>query len=142
MLEKLNAELKSAMVEKNENKKIILREAISALKLMEKEAHKEITEKEAEPLLESMTKQLEKAIKLYEDGGREDLAQPEREKMEVIKSYLPKKMTEEEVRGEVTEMLKGMDTSNLGKVKGQIIPKFKGRADGGLVGKVIGDLIK
>ena len=85
-------------------------------------------------------KQRKESITQFEDGDRQDLADKEKMELAIIEEYLPKMLTEEEVREVVSKKISDMDASgpqDMGKVMGPIMGMLKGKADGGLVSKVV-----
>jgi uncharacterized protein YqeY len=69
-----------------------------------------------------------------------DLANAEKEELEVIESYLPKMMNEEEIASVADETIKTVGATSpqdMGKVMGAIMPKVKGKADGALVSRIV-----
>jgi uncharacterized protein YqeY len=84
-------------------------------------------------LLQKLVKSRQESLAIYEKQGREDLARPEREEIEVISRYLPEPMTDAEVEAMVREVIEQTGASSLrdmGKVMGQANARAAGRADG------------
>lgn len=101
--------IKDAMHQKN-------RELLNVLKLIKAEflkkqtepgrKTKELTDEEQTKVLLKMASQREDSIKQYIDGGRQDLADAERKELEIIKTFIPKQPTDEELAYYVTEVIK------------------------------------
>src|SRR5690554_3994078 len=85
-------------------------------------------------------KQRRDSIAQFEAGDREDLAKIEREELEIIESYLPEMLGEDEVRKIVIEKISALGASgpgDMGKVMGALMGALKGKADGGLISSVV-----
>ena len=87
-------------------------------------------------ILTSYAKKRRESIKGFEQGGRDDLAESERQELEIVIAYLPEQMGEDEIRAEVERIIADTGAGgpqDMGKVMGQMMAKFKGRVDGGVV---------
>ena len=87
-------------------------------------------------VLTSAAKKRKEAIKAYTDGARDELAEKERQELEIINSYLPEQLSETEVESKMTEIIErvgAVGLKDLGKVMREAMQEFKGRADGKLV---------
>ena len=139
----LKDELKQSMLAKNSEKTSTLRMVISALGYYEIEkggAGYEATEEDIEAILQKQAKQRRDSIEQFKAGNRPELAEKETKELELIEAYLPKQMDEEEVKrlvNEAVEQTGATTQSDLGKVMGALMPKIKGKADGGLVSKLV-----
>lgn len=148
ILEKINEDYKNAVREKDENKKQTLNLLKSAIKYREIELRssgKEITEEEIISVIQKEIKKRREAMELYEKGGRSDLYEKEKTELEILESYLPKQLTEDELKfviKEVIETVGAKSPSDIGKVMREVMPKVKGRADGSLVKKLVEELLK
>ena len=134
--QKLQEDLKTAMKEKDKLRVSTLRMLISELKNAQLDAREELSEEMELSVLTSYAKKRRESIKGYEQGGRDDLAGNEREELELVMAYLPEQMGEDEIRAEVDKLITDTGASgpkDMGKVMGQMMAKFKGRVDGGLV---------
>lgn len=142
------SDIKTAMKAKDQDRLRVLRSLKAAL--LEKEISKreggsaELSEEDVVQVLQKAAKQRKDSITQYREGDREDLAEAEEKELEIIESYLPEMMDEEEIRSvakEVIDQTGAENMSDMGKVMGQIMPKVKGKADGSLVNKVVRDLL-
>ena len=80
----------------------------------------------------------------FRGGGRKDLADKEESEMKILMAYLPEQMSEEEIRKEIQTAISeiGAKTAKeMGKVIGAVMPKVKGRADGGTVSRIAKELL-
>jgi len=139
----LKDELKQSMLSKNADKTSTLRMVISALGYYEIEkggAGYEATEEDIEAVLQRQAKQRRDSIEQFKAGGRDELAAKEAKELELLESYLPKQMDEEEVKKLVDEAIAqtgATSASDMGKVMGALMPKVKGKADGSLVSRLV-----
>lgn len=140
--ERINADIKAAMLAKEKEKLAALRD-IKAKLLLEATSGSggEITEETAMKIVMKMHKQRIETYDLYVEQGRQDLADDELFQAKVIEAYLPKMLSEDEVRTEVTQAISATGASgpqDMGKVMGMLTGKLAGKADG----KVIAALVK
>lgn len=131
---RLNAALKEAMLAKNQRAVSTVRLILAALKDRDIAARTRgveggIDETEILSMLQTMIKQRGESIKLYEQGGRLELAEQEREEIVIIEGFLPKQMSEEEVSAAVAAAI--ADTGATGiKDMGRVMAELKGRHAG------------
>ncbi|MEO2069035.1 MAG: GatB/YqeY domain-containing protein [Desulfurobacteriaceae bacterium] len=142
--ERLLADMKEALKSKDKVKLSTIRMINSLIKNAEIEKRGELTDEEIVKLLQKYAKQRREAIEMYEKGGRQDLVEKEKAELAVVESYLPKQMSEEEVKKLVEEAIKEVGATSpkdLGKVMQFVMPKVKGRADGSVVNKIARELL-
>jgi uncharacterized protein len=141
--QQLKEELKQSMLAKNAEKTSTLRMVISALGYYEIEkggAGYVATEEDVEAVLQKQAKQRRDSIEQFKAGGRDELAEKETNELNLIESYLPAQMSEEEVKKLVDEAVVATGASapsDMGKVMGALMPKIKGKADGSLVSRLV-----
>lgn len=138
-------DIKKAMKAKDSDQLRVLRSIKS--KLMEKEISErkggegdEISDEQATEVLLKAAKQRRESIEQFEEGGRTDLAEKEKTELDVIESYLPEMMSEEEVRNAVKQKIEELGAStmsDMGKVMGVLMNELKGKAEGSTVSKVV-----
>lgn len=137
-------DLKEAMKQKQKDRLRVLRSLKS--KLLEKEISErkggegELSDEQAVEVLMKAAKQRKESIEQFEEGDREDLAQNEREELAIIESYLPKMLSEDEIREAVQEKIDELgaeDMSDMGRVMGVMMQELKGKAEGSKVSKVV-----
>lgn len=91
-------------------------------------------------ILTQLAKQRREAIAQYNNVGREDLADQERQELTVIEEYLPQQLSEAEVRAVVSEIIAAVGASSprdMGKVMGPAMARLKGKADGRVVQEMV-----
>ena len=140
----LNDEIKNAMRNKETVKRDALRAVVSDIKLSVKETKHDLSEEEQLVILNKHVKQVKESIEAYTSGNRPDLAEAEEEKLAVLVAFLPKQMTEDEVRALIEKTIteQSLDTSNKGLLMKNLMPLFKGKADGKMVNMLIGSYVK
>lgn len=142
--EQILEDLKSAMKAKDKDRLQVLRSLKAKLQEKEiaerKDGEATLTEDQAIAVLMKAAKQRKESITQFEEGGREDLAEKEKSELAIIEEYLPKMLTEDEVREVVSKKIADLGAEgpqDMGKVMGPIMGILKGKADGGLVSKVV-----
>lgn len=91
-------------------------------------------------VIKRSVKQRKDSIEQFEKGGRDDLAQREKDELAILESYMPAQMSREDIELVVNRMLKTFDTidpSKIGIVVGAVMKELNGAADGSLVKEVI-----
>ncbi len=142
--ERLKADMKEAMKAKDKVKLSTIRMINSLIKNAEIEKRGELTDEEIIQLLMKYAKQRKESIEMYEKGGRQDLVEKEKAELAVVESYLPKQMSEEEIREVVKQTIEEVGASSvkdMGKVMKAVMPKVKGRADGSVVNRIVKELL-
>ena len=139
--EKINADIKTAMLAKDKEKLAVLRDIKSKL-LLEATSGTggEISEETAMKICMKLHKQRMETYEIYTTQNREDLAADELFQAQVIEEYLPKMMSEAEVRAEVIAAIAITGASGpqeMGKVMGVLSRKLAGKADGKLIAALV-----
>ncbi len=115
-----------------------LKEALVAKK------RQDLSQEEIYRIIVSEVNKRKEAIDLFKKGGREDLAQRELKEIEVLESYLPPRLSEEELRSQAMAAIEEVGASSpkdLGKVMKVLMPRVTGRADGSVVNKIVRELL-
>ncbi len=143
----INAEIKTAMLGKKEADLRALR-AIKAAILLAKTAEGstgELTEADESKLLQKLAKQRKDSLEIFRQQNREDLAKKEEEELEVIERFLPKQMTEDELRVALTGIIAAVGAASpadMGKVMGVATKQLAGKADGKAISAMVKELLK
>lgn len=146
--EKINSDIKDAMRSGDTVRRDTLRFLDSAIKNTEIEKKKKeagLSDEEVLEVVARSVKQRNDSIQQYTDGGRPELADKEKAELEILKEYMPKQLSEDEIRKVVKEIISDAGTvsaSDMGKIMGQAMGKLKGKADGNAVKKVVGEELK
>ena len=139
--DKINADIKAAMIAKDKERLAALRDIKSKLLLEATSGSGEVSEEAALKIVMKLHKQRVEAHGIYVAQNREDLAADELFQANVMEEYLPKMLSEEEVRAEVLAAIASTGASSpqeMGKVMGVLSSKLAGKADG----KMISTLVK
>jgi len=144
--QQIMTEMKEAMKSKNEAALRGLR-AIKAEIIKAKTdpgAHGEIDEATEQKFLQKMMKQRRDSLDIFEKQGREDLATKEREEMEIIEKFLPKQLSEAEVKEAVAKIITetgAASPADMGKVMGVASKQLAGLADGKAISAIVKELL-
>jgi uncharacterized protein YqeY len=137
----INADIKSAMLAKEKEKLAALRDIKSKLLLEATSGTSgEVTEEVAMKICMKLHKQRMETYELYIKQNREDLAAEELFQAKVIEAYLPKMLSEDEVRYEVQAAIAQVGASgpqDMGKVMGLLTGKLAGKADGKMISALV-----
>jgi uncharacterized protein YqeY len=142
--EKLEADVKAAMLAKNELVRDTLRMVLADLKRIEVQDGQTLTPEIEKDVLLRAAKVRQQAIDEYTKANRPDLAAKEQAEMGVIQAYLPKSLSEEETRAVVKEVIKDTGTTSkkdMGVVMKAVMARYKGQVDGKSVQKLLGELL-
>lgn len=144
----LAGDLKDAMRSKDQVRLRTIRSLRAAL--MEKEIElreggsASLSEEQELAVVQKQAKQRRDSIQQYQEAGREDLKAKEEEELAVIEEYLPRQLSEDEVRDVVREVIRETGASSkadMGKVMGASMDRLRGRAEGRMVQKVAVELL-
>jgi len=139
--EKINEDIKKAMLAKQKDRLNALRDIKSKLLLEATSgSQSEVSDETANKIVLKLYKQRMDTYTLYIEQGREDLANEELFQAKVIEEYLPKQLTQQEIRQEVKiaiDALGATSASDMGKVMGILTKKLAGKADGKLVATLV-----
>ncbi len=141
--QQLKDELKQSVLAKDEMKTSVLRMVISAIGYYETQkggAGYEATDEDVLQVLQKEAKQHKESIEQFKNGNRQDLVDKETKELEILQKYLPEQMSEKEVKKIVQETIQetgATSAQDIGKVMEALMAKVKGKADGGLVSKIV-----
>lgn len=131
----LAEQMKAAMKNKDKATLEALRGIKSAIMLAKTDKGKDatLTEEEELKILQRLKKQRQESMELYDQQGRQDLAEEERLQLHVIETFLPQPLTSEELEAELRSIIEEVGASgpsDMGKVMGVASKRLAGRADG------------
>lgn len=143
--EQIKSALKEAMVAKDTHKVSTLRLILAALKDRDIAARTQDTpdgigDDEIFKLLQSMVKQRRESVKMYENGGRLELAEQEAEEIGIIEQFLPKQMTEDEIKAAVESVVAEVNASSLkdmGATMAALRERYAGQMDFGKASAIL-----
>lgn len=144
--EKIQADFIEAMKARDEVRKGTLSMLKAAIMKWEVDGEKrEAGDEQVMQIIQKEVKQRKDAAEAFKTGGKMDMAEKEEAEMKVLMNYLPAQMSEEEVRQTVTETLSGAGVTSkaeMGKAMGLVMPKLKGKADSGMINRIVGEILK
>ncbi|MAJ05631.1 MAG: glutamyl-tRNA amidotransferase [Crocinitomicaceae bacterium] len=140
-------DLKKAMLAKEKVKIAALRAIKSAfiLENTKEGSSGNIDNNLAQQIILKLHKQRMDAYNIYVEQNRSDLADEEFQQAKVLENYLPKRLSEEEVRSEIKEIVKVLGATSMadmGKVMGKAMNSLKGKADGAIISKLVKEILK
>lgn len=142
----INTDIKAAMLAKEKEKLAVLRDIKSKLMLEATSGSgTEISDEVAIKICVKLHKQRMETYELYKEQGREDLAAEELFQAQILEAYLPKMLSEEEVRTEVQATIAetgATSMKDMGKVMGILSSKLAGKADGKVISTIVKELLQ
>ena len=144
LLSSIQEEVKTALKSGEKFRASTLRLIVSALKLEEKNKAKALSDNEALEILTKMIKQRKDSISQFETANRMELAQKEKDEIEIIQNYLPEQLSEEELSVLINEVIKEINAESIkdmGKVMGILKPKITCKADAGIASGLVKKLL-
>jgi uncharacterized protein len=142
--EKINSDLKTAMLAKEEAKVRSLRAVKQAILIAKTSGSGNVTAEDEIKMLQKLVKQRKESLEIYKQQNRSDLAKTEEEEIAVIEKYLPGQMGEEEIRAELQKIIESVGAkspSDMGKVMGVASKQFAGKADNKVVSQLVKQLL-
>ena len=141
----LMADIKAAMLARDQKKLEALR-AIKAQILLEKTkgGNAELTEATEMSLLQKLVKQRKESVAIYEQNGRQELADEEKFQASVIEAYLPKPLSEDELRAVIKDVIAQVGATSIkdmGKVMGATNKALAGLSDGRTISTIVKKLL-
>jgi uncharacterized protein YqeY len=134
--EALRAAMNAARKAQDKDRTLVLGTILANLKNREIELRRPATDEEVVDVLRKGIKIRREAVEQYRAAGRDDLADVEQSQIAVLEEFLPPAVDPEEIRAAVREVIAG-GARELGKVMGQIVPRYKGRADGKVINQIV-----
>ena len=138
--ERLVEEMKGAMKSNDKARLSTIRMIRSAVKNKEIELRKPLDDEGIQRVIQGMIRKGEESLEQFKLGGRTDLVEKELHEIEILKSYLPQSMTQEEMIKIVDQTiaeLQATSMKDLGKVMKSLMPKLQGKADGKLINQLV-----
>ena len=129
---RLQADLNAARKAQDRPLTLVLGTVLSDVKNRRIELRREPSDEEIVEVLRRGIKRRRESVEMFEKGGRQELADKERQELAVMERYLPPSVDPEELRAAVRAAIAG-GASNIGAVMGKVMPQFKGRVDGSAI---------
>lgn len=145
--QRIEADIKTAMLAKQKEELTALRSIKSLILLAETEkgSSGELSQDVENKLLMKAAKQRKESAEIFQKEGRNDLADKELFELNVINKYLPKQLSEDELRQALQTLVKELNASgpqDMGKVMGAANKKFAGLAEGKLIADIVKQLLQ
>jgi uncharacterized protein YqeY len=132
----LRAALNAARKAQHKDRTLVLGTILANLKNREIELRRPATSDEVAEVLRKGIKIRREAVEQYTSAKRQDLADVEAAQIRVLEEFLPAAVDPEEIRSAVRSAISG-GARDIGKVMAQVLPKYKGRADGKLINQIV-----
>ena len=150
MRSELDANLKEAIKSQEKQRVATLRLINAAIKdrdiaVRSEENTEGVSDAEIILILSNMVKQRKQSIVQYEEGGRVELAEREREEIKIIQEFLPNQLTDKEIQIEISKIIDAheqLSIKDMGKIMGELKEKFSGRMDFGKASEIVKALLK
>jgi hypothetical protein len=143
--QRLDGDLKAAMKSSDSLKTSVLRMVKAAIKNKQVEKRKDLSDEEIISVLSTLTKQRRESIDLFSKGGREELAEKERQELAMLQLYLPGQLSPEDLDRIIMEAINESSAEgvkDIGKVMRLIMPRVQGAADGKVVNQRVKELLE
>ncbi|MCF8011887.1 MAG: GatB/YqeY domain-containing protein [Clostridiales bacterium] len=142
--EQLKADMKEAMKKKEKERLAAIRLLNSAIQNKEIEQHAELEEADILSVVSKEIKQTKESIEAYEKAGNSEEVEKLRARVETLEGYLPRQMTEEEVRELVNSIIEQNNIQgkqDKGKLMKVLMPEVKGKADNKMVSSIVDEML-
>ena len=138
MKERLTNDLKTAMKEQNKELLSVLRMVKGAIQMEEIKVKHELSDDEVIAIIGKQIKTRKESIVEFEKGCRNDLIEKTNEEINMLNVYMPKQLSEEEIKAEIDKVFEELKpaSNEMGKIM-QALSNLKGKADMGLVSKLV-----
>ena len=143
--EQLTNDLKESMKNKEQVKKSVVTLIRAAIKQKEVDERVELNDESVLDIISKQMKQRNDALEEFKKAGRDDLISQTEEEIQVLLSYLPKQLTDDELRVLIKEAIDKTGASSskdMGKIMGILMPKTKGKADGKRINTLVSEFFK
>ena len=140
LIERIEAELTSAMRARDRERTETLRLTLASLRAAEKEVQRPLKEDEELHVLQRERKRRHEAAEAFRDGGREEQAAKEERELAVIQEFMPEPISEEELEQIIDDAIAETGATSLrdlGRVMADVMPQVAGRADGSAVSQLV-----
>ena len=144
LYEKIQSDMYSAMKAGEKEKASTLRTVLAKLKDKQIDTREPLSEKDEIKVLQMLVKQRRESIDHYQKGGRSELAEAESFELEIINTYLPEMMNEDDVRKLIEKIIEetgAQSMADLGKVMPQIMKQGKGLIDGKTAQRIVSEML-
>ena len=143
--ESLQTEMKVALKSKDKIKLETIRSVLNAVKNFEINNKKELDDTGIEKIIATLVKQHKDSIEQFKKGNREDLVSKEQQELEILMSFLPEQLSEEDIKKVVKEVIDetgNVTKKDFGKVMKSVMSRVGSCADGKLVNQIVKQFIE
>jgi uncharacterized protein YqeY len=140
MVERMEREVKDAMLSRDNERRDALRLLLSSLKSAEKELLRPLSEDEELQVLQRERKKRIEAADAFHAAGRTEQAEKEETELEILQEFMPEPLGEEELERIVDDAIaenKATSMRDMGRVMADVMPQIAGRADGSAVSQLV-----
>ncbi len=144
LLKRLDEDIKAAMKRSESIRLSALRMAKAAIKNVQIDKGRELSDEEIYSVLASMVKQRRESIEQFSRGGREELADKERQELAVLQSYMPAQLSPDDIETMILQAIEessARSEADMGRVMKLLMPKMRGIADGKWVNNRVKELL-
>lgn len=138
-------DLKKAMKNQDKERLSVIRMVKGAIQMSELNKKHELSDEEVIDVISKEIKSRKDSINEFKKGGREDLIEKTQNEIAILSEYLPKQLTEEELNeiiDKIFDEVKPESSKDMGKIMKELKPQVNGKADMGLVSKIVKEKIK
>jgi len=142
--QKLTDDLRQAMRQGDKVTSSVIRLVMAAIKNSEIARQAELDDRDILGVIAKQVRQCQESIEAFKQGNRQDLVAKEEAELAILKAYLPKQMTRQEIvtaASRVIDEVGAQGPGDMGKVMGKLMAQLKGRADGREVNAVVTELL-
>ena len=140
--ERLADEMKSALKSRDTLRLSVIRMARAAVKNKEIEERKRLDDSAVAKVISGLVKKGEESLGHFQQANRRDLIEKQERELEILRSFLPRQLSQEEILALVNEAIRetnAIEMKDVGKVMKALMPKIAGRADGKVVHQMVAE---
>ena len=142
--DRLESDIRDAMRNRNQSRLDALRFLKNAIQLTEKDQRRELDETGVLDVVAKQVKDRRESIRMFREGGRDDLVNKESAELTILEEYLPPQLAQEELTRLVREAIAEVGATSVrdkGRVMGKVMPQVRGKADGAQVNALVDELL-
>ena len=140
LIDRIEGELKTAMLEHDNERRDALRLILASLRSSEKDLQRPLSDDEELQVLQRERKRRIEAAAAFRDGGREEQAEKEEQELDVLQEFMPEPLSEDELEDIIDDVIAEVGATSLrdlGRVMADVMPQVSGRADGSEVSQLV-----
>tara|TARA_X000000368_G_C23018874_1_gene707054 strand:+ start:534 stop:977 length:444 start_codon:yes stop_codon:yes gene_type:complete len=145
LYETIQSDMYEAMKTKDKLKASTLRIALAKLKDKKIEKREDLNKNDEIKIIQNLVKQRKEAADIYEKNNRSELMENEMEELKILSLYLPKMMSEDQLRALIESIISetgAKNMSDMGKVMPEIMKRSAGKADGKMAQQIVSKLLQ